>query len=290
VSVTTQNDVYVPSSVEDAVARLAELGSDGAPLAGGTWIMGGRLRGETPATGYVSLAGMSELRGIDAGDPTRIGALTTHAELARLAGGSGPLGGLVEAARVSAFPSVRNVATIGGNLCSHPFPEADLVPALLAAEATVALAGPDGRRSCSVAELLADRGPGPAELVTHVDVPAPAGRRSGYARLSVLDAGEYPLVSVALSVDVDGAGQVRAARVAVGVVAEVALRVPAAETLLLGRPLDALPHRGAADAAAAALPSRDGLDAPGWYRLAVLPSLFARAAERLTRCAQEDDA
>jgi carbon-monoxide dehydrogenase medium subunit len=289
-SVTRQNDVYLPSSVDDAVARLVELAGEGAPLAGGTWIMRARSRGETPPTHYVSLAGVPELRGISAGDPTRIGALTSHSELARLDGGPGPLRGLVAAARASAFPSVRNVATVGGNLCSHPFPEADLVPALLAADATVALAGPAGRRSRGVAELLADRGPAAAELVTHVDVPAPAGRLSGYARLSVLDAGEYPLVSVALSVDVDGAGQIAAARVAVGVVDEIALRMPAAEAVLVGSPLEGLPHRDAADAAAAALPSRDGLDAPGWYRLAVLPSLFARAAERLTRLAQEDDA
>jgi carbon-monoxide dehydrogenase medium subunit len=284
-SVTTQTGVDVPSSVEDAVARLAELAGDGAPLAGGTWIMRAGLRGETPASRYVSLAGLPELRGIDAGDPARIGALVTHAELAALDPACGPLSGLIDAARASAFPSVRNVATVGGNLCSHPFPEADLVPALLAADATVALAGPDGRRTCSVAEVLAERGPGAAELITHVDVPAPAGRLAAYARLSVLEAGEYPLVSVALSVDVDAAGQVFAARVAVGVVAEVAQRVPVAEAVLVGSPLTALPAGAAADAAVAALPTRDGLDAPGWYRLAVLPSLFTRAAARLTRSA-----
>jgi carbon-monoxide dehydrogenase medium subunit len=284
-SATAQSDVYVPSSVEDAVARLVELAGEGVPLAGGTWIMRAGLRGETPARRYVSLAGMEELRGIDAGDPVRVGALVTHTELAALDPARGPLSALVDAARASAFPAVRNVATVGGNLCSHPFPEADLVPALLAADATVALAGPAGRRTCTVAELLADGGPAAAELVTHVDVPAPAGRLSAYARLSVLEAGEYPLVSVALSVDVDAAGQVSAARVSVGVVAEVAQRVPAAEAVLLGTPLAALPVGAAADAAVAELPSRDGLDAPGWYRLAVLPSLFTRAAERLTRSA-----
>jgi carbon-monoxide dehydrogenase medium subunit len=274
-------DVHRATSLDDAVATLARLGDDGAALAGCTWIMRSPARGERLHATYVSLQDVNELTGVRTGDPTVIGALATHAALARLDAGAGPLGALSEAARRSANRAVRNVATLGGNVCAHPFPAADLVPALLAADAEVHVVSPAGAATLAVADFVASRGSRPrAEVVASVSVPAPAARRSWYARLTVRGSSEYPIACVAVSVDLDR-GAVTSARVAVGAVEDVARRVPEAEAVLAGRPLHGAAGEEAGRAAASALTGRDAPDAPRWYRLEVLPALCRGAVARL---------
>jgi carbon-monoxide dehydrogenase medium subunit len=231
---------------------------------------------------YVALDGLVELRGIrTAGGTVEIGAAVTHDELAAF-DGPPALAGIVDAARRSAFPAVRSVATVGGNIAAVGFPEADLVPALLAADAAVVVAAPGGERTEELVAYLASRGTRPAgELIVRVVVPAPAGRRSAFERLTVRGGGEYAIASVALTVDLDGAA-VSAARVAVGGVEEVARLSPAAAAALVGGPLDDAVAERAGQAAAAECTAREGLDAPGWYRLAVLPALARTAAGALS--------
>ncbi len=268
-----------PESLEAAVVELAQLGADGAVLAGGTWVLRAPLRGEPFRRRYVSLRRIVELAGVATGDPTVLGALASHARLATL-GTGGPLGALAEAAAGSSFPAVRNVATLAGNLCTPGLPAADLVPPLLAVAAELELVSPAGMSRMPVADYLALRDSRPAgEVVARAVVPAPPGRRSAYERLA-LRAGDYPVCAVALSVDLDGA-TVREARVAVGAVEAIPRRVAAAEAALRGRTLGREAAEAAGRAGAGELSPRDGVDAPGWYRLAVLPELLARAAERL---------
>jgi carbon-monoxide dehydrogenase medium subunit len=254
------SQISEPATVEEAGRLLASLGSDGGVLAGGTWIM--REAARRPH--YVSLRRVGGLATVERGaEQVRIGALATHTEIGTI--GHPALAGLAAAARRSAFPAVRNVATLGGNLAA-PFPEADLVPPLLAADATVELAG---GQSIDIESWVRGERPEHA-LIVAVRVPAPAQRRAAFERLTVRAGAEYSLASVAVSVDFDADGRVATARVAVGAVAERPCRVPDAEAALVA-------GEEAGRAAARALTGRDGLDAPGWYRLEVLPALFARA-------------
>ncbi len=251
------SQISEPATVDEAVDLLA---SGGTVLAGGTWVM----RDAARRPHYVSLRRLESLRAIEvAAHEVRIGALATHTDIAAIESGTGPLGALAEAARRSAFPAVRNVATLGGNLAA-PFPEADLVPPLLAAEATLELAGAE---DVSVQAWVEGERP-PGALIVAVRVPTPPERRSWFERLTVRGGAEYSVVSVSLSVDPGHA------RIAVGAVEDRPVRVAAAEAALT---------RGedAGRAAAEALTGRDGLDAPGWYRLEVLPTLVARAVDRL---------
>lgn len=271
-----------PGSVAEAVAELARLGHDAAPLAGATWVMRAHLRGEQLRGHYVALDGIDELRRIEHGDPVVLGALATHTEVGAFTAGSGPLGALAEAARRSAFPGIRNVATVGGNVCARNFPEADLVPALLAAEAELELVSAEGATVLGLASYLAVGNARPqGELLCRVRVPAPSGRRSWYERLTVRAGGEYAVASVAVSVDLDAEGRTFAARVAVGSVAETPCRSSAAEVILTGVRLDEAAGEEAGRAAAAELEARDGLGAPAVYRLAVLPPLVRRAVARV---------
>ena len=269
--------VESPESVDEAVRRLAELGPDGAPLAGGTWLM----RSAAPPATFVALHRIAELHGVDespgaaAERQVTWGALTTHTELVTM-----PLPpalrALGTAAGASAFPQVRNVATLGGNLNARGFAEADLVPALLALDATVEVATAAGRYRTGVEDHLRSAHD-PAALLISASAATPPGRRCGYARLTVRGGGEYALVSVAISADLDAAGVATAVRVAVGSVEDRARRCPEAEAELIGTTLGETAARAAGRAAAAVLKARNDLLAPGWYRLEVLPTVVVRA-------------
>jgi carbon-monoxide dehydrogenase medium subunit len=268
-------------SLDEALELLARYGEEGAPLAGGTWIMRAWQRDEPRKQHHVALAGLDALHQIETGVGVRIGALVTHEELGRAL--SVPAAAAVaEAARTSAFPAVRSVATIAGNICAEPFPEADLVPALLACEAEVEIIALSGR-SHQPLETMLQRRPRlpPGALIEHVLLPTHANRISAYQRLTVRGGGEYPVVSVAVSVDVDEAGRVESARVALGSIEEQPRLSPGAAAALIGAPLTGDRGLQAGEAAAAECDARDGLDAPAWYRRAVLPALIRDTVERL---------
>lgn len=281
---TNRPQLESPSSVEEAVALLRDLGEKGEVLAGATWIMRAPNRGEPMRPAYVSLSAIEELALVETDDPTIIGAMATHADLEGLDDGTGSLGAVAEAARSSAFPAVRNVATVGGNLCARGFVEADLVPALLASDARVRTASPEGNDDIALAAYLESRDRRPvAEMVTHVSIPAPDNRRSWFERLTVRGGAEYAVASLAVSIDLD-TDRASGARIALGSVETMARRWEAAERFVTDTDIE--------EACASPVPleltrdinARDGLDAPGWYRLAVLPSLLRRA---LSRIAQE---
>jgi carbon-monoxide dehydrogenase medium subunit len=282
VTAEASGTVHRPTSVEEAVRLLTDLGDQAEPLAGGTWVMRAGLRGEARAPSYVLLTEVAGLTGVHSGDPTVIGALATHRDLGETLSTDGPLGALAGAAAASAFPAVRNVATIGGNISlGARFPEADLVPALLASDASVELASAGGRSLRRIRDHITRNERVPGELLVSVHVPAPQERRSGFQRLTVRGGGEYALASVAVSVDLGSDGTVVAARVAVGAVERLARRCPAAEAVLTGRPLDTTTAEEAGRTAARELDPRDDIYAPGWYRLAVLPALLRRAVAPL---------
>jgi len=278
------------TTLTEAVAALADLGDEGAALAGGTWVMRTAQRdgqqgpsGSTPdMRRYVALKRIPELSGyVVTDEKINVGALLTHAELAGIDGGPA-YGCIRDAARKSAFPQVRNVATIGGNIAATGFAESDLIPALLAAQARVELADPSGTATVPLEEYLPERARHPyGELITRIHVPAPGGRSSAFERLTVRAAGEYPIVNVAVSVDLAG-GVVTSARIAVGSVEPVARLCPDAAAQLVGhRAGDAAAATAAGEAAVGELNARESLDSPGWYRLAVLPSLLRRAVARI---------
>ncbi|GAA5127773.1 FAD binding domain-containing protein [Haloechinothrix salitolerans] len=276
-----KNGVHIATSMREAAAMLADLGEAGEAIAGGTWIMRAPDRDVPAHRQYVVLKHVPELFGVSVADSVDIGAMTTHTELGGIEAGPA-LSGIRQAARESAFPQVRNVATVGGNIRAIGFAEADLVPAMLAARARLELTSPTGTSEEDIGDYLATRHSRPAgELIGRVRVPAPKGRASAFERLTVRATGEYPIVNVAVSVDIDDS-VVRDARIAVGSVEPVAKLCVSASQALIGHRLgDSAAVDAAGVEAAGELTSREGLDAPGWYRLAVLPALIRRAIARI---------
>jgi aerobic carbon-monoxide dehydrogenase medium subunit len=254
-------DVVFADSTEDAVERLAAAGPDAAPLAGGTWIMRAGLRGEAHPPLYVSLDRIPGLRDVVLdGDTLRIGAGATHAAVAAALAGEPRLRGLHDAAARSANPAVRAHATVGGAVATAAFPASDLVPALLALDATVSVATTAGTEEVALEDLRT----APGSLVTGVTAALP--RRSAHARLTLRKAGDYPVAIASVAEGDDGL------RVAIGSVEAAPRRWRTVET---GDPV------AAARAHAGELTPRDGVEAPGWYRAHVLPTLLARALEAM---------
>jgi xanthine dehydrogenase YagS FAD-binding subunit len=152
----------------------------------------------------------------------------------------------------------REHAVLGASdACIATYP-GDFGQALIALDAIVELAGPQGERRISFAEL--HRMPGdtpqlettlmPGELITSFIVPAaPWTRRSLYLKVRQRESYEFALASAAVALDLGEDRIVRGARVALGGVATVPWRAQDAEVALLGKTLDEQAASAAADAA-----------------------------------------
>ena len=271
---------FAAASLQEALAALSELGQDGAPLAGGTWTLRSDIRGETRARVQVGIAKLSELSRVTIRpDWIEIGAAVTHTALAAAMAPFGELRALALAASRSANPGVRALATVGGNLTTPAFAAADLVPALLALEAEIEISTKQASERLPLGRFLESRGSlDRGALLTRVFAPR-SDRISGHARLPLRKAGDYPTAIVSFAAQRDSSGKVARACVAVGSVEAVARRWTELEDALIGEPLDAKRAFDLAEAHAHSLTGRDGIDAPGWYRVSVLPTLVRRAVE-----------
>jgi carbon-monoxide dehydrogenase medium subunit len=274
--------LYVATSLGDALAVLAERGRAARVLAGATWIMRAPIRHEPQDLSYVAISKIDELRRVDVLDrEISIGACVTHAELANALASLPECSALAQAAGNSANPAIRHVATIGGNLCASAFAAADLVPALICLDAELEIAGPDGSERVTVERFVEIRsGIAPGRLVRRVIVPR-TKRRSAHIRLPLRKAGDYPVAILSLAVTLGPTGVVQSARLAVGSVEPVARRWTRLETGLVGRALDPRHAAEQAERRCGDFSGRDGIEAPGWYRVKVLPSLVRRAVAAL---------
>jgi carbon-monoxide dehydrogenase medium subunit len=271
------------TSVDQAVSALAEFGGDARPMAGATWMMRAPLRGESSPKAIVSISAIAELGEIEIRpDGLSVGACVTHAQLAEALEGKEEFQGLADAAGRSANPAIRSVATVGGNLCATGFAAADLVPALLSLDARVEYRSVSGTLSMDMEEFLRRRTTLASGLVERVEV-ARAGFRSAHARLPLRKAGDYPVAIVSVRAARRPDGAFRDVRIAVGSVEAAARRWRGLETLVENG-MTAPPDIGAmAEEMAREFTGRDGIEAPGSYRVRMLPILARRAFEDLCR-------
>lgn len=275
--------LYVAATVDDAVAALADRKHDGAPLAGATWIMRAPIRGEPRNRAYVGIGRIGELRAVEIGDSEiRIGACVTHAQLAAALAGIRGCDGLIAAATDAANPAIREIATIGGNLCASDFAASDLAPALLALDAMITLKTPAKIETTPMDQFLSvRRSLAPGTLLTRIVI-KPENLRSAHARLPLRKAGDYPVAIVSMAATFGPDDTLNSVRIAVGSVEAVTRRWPELEARLVGRRLTSDQVQELAAASLGAFQGRDGIEAPGWYRAQVLPRLARDAWEKLT--------
>ncbi len=190
---------------------------------------------------------------------------------------------LAAAAASFAGVQVRNLATVGGNICNAS-PSGDMLPALLAFGAECRLSGPDGHRQVPLDQLFT--GPGRTvlaqdEVLTEIALPPPA-RNTGslYIKHSPRGAMDIATVGVASALTVDRAGVCTSARIALGAVAPTPLRARAAEEMLQGQILDADMLQAAADQAMSQATPIDDVRGTADYRRQMVGVLTRRTLER----------
>jgi aerobic carbon-monoxide dehydrogenase medium subunit len=284
-SFESEASFHSANSLSDALGALHERGSQGQAIAGGTWVMRSSLRSESQNRAYVSLSRLDELRHVLVSDTEiDIGACVTHTQLALALKSESRCRGLAVAAGGSANPAVRNVATVGGNLCASDFAAADLVPALMALGALVDLEDSGGSDRIPMELFMAVRGAlEPGRLVRGVILPLEPipTFASAHVRLPLRKGGDYPVAIVSMAVSLKRDRTVENARVVVGSVESSARRWLRLEADLIGRPLETKAAVRQAEATAGDFIGRDGVEAPGWYRIKVLPTLVGRAVDQL---------
>lgn len=236
-------DYVAPASVGEAVAVLVEHGPAATILAGGTDLMVD-LKGvrEGPEV-IVDITRIPELKGVELTDRgLRIGALATHTEIIEdpLIARHAPA--MISAASTIGAVQTRNMGTLGGNLVTC-VPSLDSGPVLVALDAEVTLAGPDGRRSLPITDFFV--GPrstalGDGEMLVEVVIPsAMLGRRTAFWKFGLRKGQALALVNAAAGCEITD-GALARSRIALGAVAPTVVRAREAESLLDGVAADSL--------------------------------------------------
>ncbi|UCB48174.1 MAG: xanthine dehydrogenase family protein subunit M [Deltaproteobacteria bacterium] len=271
-----------PSSLDEACQIMAELKEKAQPLAGGTDLIVNMRRRVISPESVVFLGRLDELRGQEISNGRiRIGACMTAAELAESKQVEENMSALSLGAKRLGSPTIRNLATIGGNLVTAR-PAADLPPPLMAYGAEVVLKNSSGERSVPLDKFF--RGPGetvkrPEELLTEIVIEKPPPYSGGcYMRLGRRKTLVISLVNVAAYLSLGSPeGRIVLARVVLGAVAPVPMRATSAEKMLLGEKPSEKLFAKAAEAAAGDSKPIDDFRGSAQYRRAMVEVLTRRA-------------
>lgn len=266
-------------SVDEALRLLAD--GDAQPLAGGQSLVPAmNFRLAMPAR-LVDLNAISELRHIElqANGDIVAGAMARHRDFETSALMRERLPLLPWAMEGVAHVAIRNRGTIGGSL-AHADPAADWPALCMACDAVMTLSSSQGKREVPARQFslgIFETALQPGEIVTAVRFPRwPTGRRWGVQKMT-RRRGDFAIVGVALTLDVDNAGHIVDARIALQGVAGCPVMAEDSRALLLGRRPDvALVSEAARAARRAATPDADR-HASAEFRGTLMETLTRRA-------------
>ncbi len=275
-------NILFPTTVEAALDML-RADPDAQAMAGGTDLLVKRRAGlNTPST-LVCLEKVADLIGFKVtDDQIRIGAATTMAAVLGNADIRERLPLLHHAARMFASPLVRNMATLGGNICTAS-PAADTLPPLYILDAEVEIFSTSGIRRMPIDEFVV--GPGqtalaPGELLGAVIVPVPKGNIiQHFEKVGKRKALAIAVVSLAALLRIED-NVIAEARMAWGCVGPTVVRCPEAETFLTGRTATLETFRAAGESVRHAVRPIDDIRASADYRRQVAANLMLRLAEK----------
>ncbi len=254
-----------PESVEEALALLAGEQGRARLIAGGTDLVVSLHEGRPPCEVLVDTAripGLDVIQAQDDGARIRLGARVTMAQVEGSAELSSRATAVAEGCAWVGGPQIRNRATLVGNVVSAQ-PAADAALPLFALEAVLLLHSPQGARELPIAQAYREGG-GSAidptrEMVTALSLRLhDREEASAYARMMRRKALTLPVLGCAVRVRRAGAA-VSEARIVLGPVAAVPLRMIEAEQLLCQGRYDAKRVGLAAEAASAAASPRDSV-------------------------------
>lgn len=271
-----------PASLEEALTMLKTHEGSCRLIAGGTDVIL-QIRSKREAPKYlVSLKYLTDALGVleETTDGLHIGALATHRQIEKSILIKKKYSALHDGVSQVGSVQVRNVATLGGNLCSS-VPSADSAAPLLVLGARLIIAG-DNEETLDMNNFFI--GPHknilkPTQILRTIWIPGlPQGAGSAYEKLGRRKAMEIPLVGAAAYILVDkSTGTCIAARIALASSAPTPIRCYKAESVLIGQPAAGDFFQKAGHAAAQEANPWTDFRSTEDYRRSVIPSMVKRA-------------
>jgi CO/xanthine dehydrogenase FAD-binding subunit len=275
-------ELLIPSTLHEALAQYAPLGSRCKILAGGTDVLVGMHGGRTYDC-LMDIKGLEELKGVSYSPEAglSIGALTTHRHLERLP--------LIKELYTALFDGVSQIGavqtrcrgTIGGNICNAA-PSGDSLGPLLVLNARLVLQHMQGIREIPFGEFFTGAKQTvllPGELLVRILLPPPAERTgSAYTKFTRRKAMDLALLGVAASITVKG-GVCQDLRIALSTAAPTVIRAQHAEQYLRGKELTESAIREAGTLASSEASPRSSWRASGEYRRELILSLVPRTIQ-----------
>lgn len=270
-------DYRAPTSLQEALALLADHPGDARLLAGGQSlipILAFRLA--QPAL-LIDLRHVPSLNHIDINDTaTTLGAMVRWCEIEK----SEPLRQaqplLYDACLHIAHYQIRNRGTVGGSL-AHADPAAELPGVAVCCEARIRLSSGQEIAAAEFFTGALQTTLGPEEMILGVVFPVwPAARKWGFAEFARRP-GDLAIAGIALFYDFDMAGRARDAHIAVIGATNLPMRLSAAEALLNGADLNEAAIAAVAQAAADSADPPADIHASIAYRKSLVATLVRRA-------------
>ena len=273
-------DYYRAGAVREALALMQQ--HPGAKfLAGGHSLIPLLKLRLTAPTALIDIGRIPELKGIaSSGGTIRIGALTTHAELATSPVLTAECPMLCDAAGHIGDTQVRNCGTIGGSI-AHADPAGDWPAAVMALDAEIQIFGPNGERWVKCDEFflgLLMSVIEPDEIVTAVKVPVTGTDKTAYLKAAPRSSG-FAVVGVAVRLTMDNTGTCSRAAIGITGVADKAYRPERLEQMLTGKRLDSAIIQAAAAEACRNVEPIEDINGSAEYRKQLTEVYVARAIE-----------
>lgn len=232
---------YEPTSIDECSKLLITYGTDAQILAGGTDLVPKLKSRNLKVKTIIGLNGISEAKGIkETKDGVEVGALVTLRDITKSNIIRENWKALAEAAGHVSSMQVRNIATIGGNVCNAS-PSADAVQGLIVSDAMVNIVGPNGRRKVPIIDFFV--GPGKTileegELVVSFTIPN-SRQKSGasYKKFAIRGDVDISIVGAGSSITLDKDDKVSHAIISLAAVAPTPIRVTDVEKLIVGKVL-----------------------------------------------------
>jgi len=231
-------EFIIPGDLKETLVLMSKL-SDVKVLAGGTDLVVDLKTGRFKPKYVIYIGGLRELEYIrDIDGALHIGALTTIQEIldSKIIAEKTPL--LRAAAEKFAYWQIRNIATIGGNLCNAS-PAADTAPPLLVYDAIIKAESVRGSRLIPIREFF--KGPRQTaleqdELVTEIIIPYKGLENSShsYFKIGRRRGHDISLIAIACAVRVER-GIISDVRLALNSVAPIPIRALSVEKALIGK-------------------------------------------------------
>lgn len=301
-------DYLIPKTMDELFSLLNQYGNKAALIAGGTDIMVMIKKNEISPEVLISLKAIEGLDEIKFNGDLKIGSMVTHRLIEKSNLIRKHFTALSDAVDVLGSVQIRNVATIGGNICNAA-PSCDTGPPLLVLNARLKLKSSKSERIVPIDQFF--KGPGetalePGEILTEILIPKPLPNTgSSYWKHQRRKALDLPIVGIAVLISLNKSTISRTdifspqnnistilhqlekedlicneIRIALGVSAPTPIRVYKAEELLRGKKLTRELIEEVAEMASKEAKPRDTIRGEAWYRREIINIYVKRMAMR----------